>query len=128
MGAEYEEKARQRELVNNPTMFQLHQFTFDRVFDLDSTQEDIYNDCAMATVQSMLEGYNSTIIAYGQTGTGKTYTMEGFTFSSTDNNRGIIPRSIDEIFNYIENRSSYGINFMVRASYLQIYNESISDL
>jgi kinesin family protein 3/17 len=75
-----------------------------------------------------LEGYNSTIFAYGQTGTGKTYTMEGFTYNNTDPQRGIIPRSIEEIFNYIEMYSSSDTKFMVRASYLQIYNESISDL
>ena len=76
----------------------------------------------------MLEGYNSTIFAYGQTGTGKTYTMEGFTYNSTDSERGIIPRSIDEIFKYIDNQANSKLKFMVRASYLQIYNENISDL
>ena len=75
-----------------------------------------------------MEGYNSTIFAYGQTGTGKTYTMEGFTYSSTDEKRGIIPRSIEEIFNYIESYSNNNAKFMVRASYLQIYNEAVSDL
>ena len=119
---------RQKDFMNDQTLFQLHRFTFDYVFDLDSSQEDIYKNCARSTVLSMLEGYNSTIFAYGQTGTGKTYTMEGFTFNSIDSNRGIIPRSIDEIFEYIENLSSSGIKFMVRASYLQIYNENISDL
>ncbi len=54
--------------------------------------------------------------------------MEGFTFCSNDPNRGIIPRSIDEIFNYIESLNNSGTKFMVRASYLQIYNEGISDL
>jgi len=109
-------------------MFQLHRFTFDYVFDLDATQEEVYNSTAKSAVLSMLEGYNSTIFAYGQTGTGKTYTMEGFTYNNNDPNRGIIPRSIDEIFNYIESLTSSGTKFMVRASYLQIYNETISDL
>jgi len=77
---------------------------------------------------SILEGYNSTIFAYGQTGTGKTFTMEGFTYNSNDILRGIIPRSIEEIFNYIESFSKNDTKFMVRASYLQIYNEGISDL
>jgi kinesin family protein 3/17 len=54
--------------------------------------------------------------------------MEGFTYNNTDPQRGIIPRSIEEIFNYIEMYSSSDTKFMVRASYLQIYNESISDL
>ena len=128
LGSEYEERERQREWVENPNLFQLHRFTFDYVFDLDSTQDEVYNMTAKTPVLSMLEGYNSTIFAYGQTGTGKTYTMEGFTYNSNDPNRGIIPRSIDEIFNYIESLTSSGTKFMVRASYLQIYNESISDL
>jgi arsenate reductase-like glutaredoxin family protein len=79
-------------------------------------------------IQSAIDGENVCIFAYGQTGSGKTFTMEGFTYNSTDNQRGIIPRSIEEIFNYIESFSSHETKFMVRASYLQIYNESISDL
>lgn len=54
--------------------------------------------------------------------------MEGFRYNSQDPNRGIIPRSMEEIFKYIENSSNAKTTFMVRASYLQIYNESISDL
>lgn len=65
----------------------------------------------------MLEGYNATIFAYGQTGTGKTFTMEGFK-SQTDPSRGIIPRSMEEIFTYIQSESSDHSKFMVRASYL----------
>jgi len=95
---------------------------------MDSNQQEVYEQTAKPAVISILEGYNSTIFAYGQTGTGKTFTMEGFTYSSTDIQRGIIPRSIDEIFNYIESLSSSDTKFMVRASYLQIYNEMISDL
>lgn len=98
------------------------------VFDMDSSQKEVYEITAKPAVMSILEGYNSTIFAYGQTGTGKTYTMEGFTYNAADSQRGIIPRSIDEIFNYIETYSNSNTKFMVRVSYLQIYNESISDL
>lgn len=49
----------------------------------------------------MLQGYNATIFAYGQTGTGKTFTMEGFSHTSGNGDCGIIPRSVEEIFNYI---------------------------
>jgi hypothetical protein len=128
MGAELYERERQREWVDNPNLFQLHRFTFDNVFDMDSSQQEVYETTAKPAVISILEGYNSTIFAYGQTGTGKTFTMEGFMYSNTDPNRGIIPRSIDEIFSFIETYSSSDTKFMVRASYLQIYNESISDL
>jgi len=128
LGAELYERERQREWVDNPSLFQLHRFTFDCVFDMDSSQQEVYETTAKPAVISILQGYNSTIFAYGQTGTGKTFTMEGFTYNSSDNQRGIIPRSIEEIFNYIESFSSHETKFMVRASYLQIYNESISDL
>lgn len=77
---------------------------------------------------SVLEGYNATLLAYGQTGTGKTYTMEGFSSSLNDPQKGIIPRSMEEIFKFIENASNKRKTFMVRASYLQIYNEVITDL
>jgi hypothetical protein len=128
LGAELYERERQKDWVENPGLFQLHRFTFDYVFDTESSQQEVYEQTAKPAVFSILEGYNSTIFAYGQTGTGKTYTMEGFTYNNTDPQRGIIPRSIEEIFNYIEMYSSSDTKFMVRASYLQIYNESISDL
>ena len=128
LGAELNERERQREWLENPNLFQLHRFSFDHVFDMDSTQKEVYEITAKPAIISVLEGYNSTVFAYGQTGTGKTFTMEGFTYSLSDNNRGIIQRSIEEIFNYIEEYSNSNTKFMVRASYIQIYNEQISDL
>ena len=77
---------------------------------------------------SALEGYNATIFAYGQTGTGKTFTMEGFKYNLHDEQRGIIPRAIEDIFRYIQSCEDEETKFMVRASYIQIYNEVISDL
>ena len=128
LGAELYEKERQREWIDNPNLFQLHRFSFDHVFDMDSTQQEVYEITAKPAIISVLEGYNSTVFAYGQTGTGKTFTMEGFTYSSSDANRGIIQRSIEEIFKYIEQFSNSNTKFMVRAGYIQIYNEQISDL
>lgn len=128
LGAELIEKERQREWIENPNLFQLHRFSFDYVFDMDSSQHEVYEVTAKPAILSVLEGYNSTVFAYGQTGTGKTFTMEGFTYSSSDSNRGIIQRSIEEIFRYIEQYSNSNTKFMVRAGYIQIYNETISDL
>ncbi|CAG9465541.1 unnamed protein product [Pedinophyceae sp. YPF-701] len=113
----------------DPGMFATYRFTFDRVFDQDTTQQVVYEMAARPAVHSTLQGYNAAVIAYGQTGTGKTYTMEG----SWDKgpSRGIIPRSIEEIFTCIQNdiATEAGRNkYLVRASYLQIYNEVISDL
>ncbi|CAD8043079.1 unnamed protein product [Paramecium primaurelia] len=114
--------------VSNPSNYTLHQFTFDYVYDQDSTQEQVYNTTAALSVDSTLQGYNSTIIAYGQTGTGKTYTMHGFSFNPNSDQLGIIPRSLHNIFNHIQMKSNSSTTFMVRASYLQIYNENINDL
>ncbi len=128
LGTQTNERERQREWVDCPKQFQIHRFSFDHVFDIDSTQIEVYTKTAKPAVNSILEGYNSTIFAYGQTGTGKTFTMEGFTYKSTDESRGIIPRCIEDIFEFIEGFNQSDTKFMVRASYLQIYNESICDL
>lgn len=115
-------------MVENPSLCTYHSFTFDTVYGEESTQVQVYENTARPAVLSVLEGYNATILAYGQTGTGKTYTMEGFKYNSTDPQRGIVPRANEEIFRYIENTKNANTTFMVRASYLQIYNEFISDL
>ena len=128
IGAELDEVGRQKEWISNPQMFQIHRFTFDEVFDIESSQQEVYSVSAKPAVNSVLEGYNSTIFAYGQTGTGKTFTMEGFTYDQYDENRGIIPRTIEDIFTYIESNSNKDTKFIIRAAYLQIYNEMISDL
>lgn len=62
-------------------------YTFDAVYDDDSLQKTVYDESAFSIVESVLEGYNGTIFAYGQTGCGKTYTMSG-----EPTNKGIIPR------------------------------------
>lgn len=102
-------------------------YTFDRVYSAETTQEELYDLSARPAVLSVLEGYNATLMAYGQTGTGKTYTMEGFT---NEEERGIIPRAVEDVFAFIHDRRSESddTKFLVRASYMQIYNEVISDL
>ncbi|KAL0226918.1 hypothetical protein P9112_014242 [Eukaryota sp. TZLM1-RC] len=105
-------------------IYSTHTFTFDHVYDQNASQSDVYETTAKTAVLSTLLGYNASIIAYGQTGTGKTFTMEGL----GEQSRGIIPRSIQEIFSFIKNCRSPNMKFLIRASYLQIYNEVISDL
>ena len=73
----------------------------------------------------MLEGYNGTIFAYGQTGTGKTHTMEGS--ESDESLRGIVPRAISYIFNAIEEAANTK-KYLVRISFLELYNEELIDL
>lgn len=103
-----------------------HRFTFDHVYSYETTQEVIYHTTARAAVLSTLDGYNNTILAYGQTGTGKTYTTEGWCESLEY--RGILPRVVEEVFSFVANAQKSGGYFTVRISYLQIYNEIISDL
>ncbi|XP_070554370.1 kinesin-like protein KIF3A isoform X2 [Ptychodera flava] len=100
-------------------------FTFDTVFPSDSKQVDVYNETARPIVEAVLEGYNGTIFAYGQTGTGKTFTMEGV--RSQPELRGIIPNSFAHIFGHIA-KAAEDVRFLVRVSYLEIYNEEVRDL
>jgi kinesin family protein 3/17 len=128
LGFEFEEALKQKELIDNPSHFLPHPYTFDHIFDMDSTQDDVYQIAAVPAVESLMSGYNSTIFAYGQTGTGKTYTMEGFSYKHSSPKKGLIPRAIENIFKYIENNSNSDTTFIIRVTYLQIYNESIDDL
>ena len=100
-------------------------YHFDAVFGPDSTQHSVYEQTARDAVQSVLQGYNATVLAYGQTGTGKTFTMEGFDSADL---RGLIPRAVSDLFHLIQSSSSSQSHFLVRASYIQIYNENITDL
>ncbi|EFJ29284.1 hypothetical protein SELMODRAFT_783, partial [Selaginella moellendorffii] len=100
-------------------------FTFDRVYDSKCTQNQLYQEVAHPIVQSVMHGYNGTVLAYGQTASGKTYTMEGF--DDSPELRGIIPHAFEEIFSHIS-QSQSSDRFLVRASYLEIYNEEIRDL
>ena len=128
LGIEFDEASKQKEFVDYPNHFLPHPYTFDHIFDMDSTQEEVYQIAAVPAVESLEDGYNSTIFAYGQTGTGKTYTMEGFIYDYLSPSKGLIPRAIEDIFKYIENNSNSDTTFIIRVTYLQIYNESIDDL
>ncbi|XP_051024424.1 kinesin-like protein KIF3A isoform X2 [Acomys russatus] len=100
-------------------------FTFDTVFGPESKQLDVYNLTARPIIDSVLEGYNGTIFAYGQTGTGKTFTMEGV--RAVPGLRGVIPNSFAHIFGHIA-KAEGDTRFLVRVSYLEIYNEEVRDL
>ena len=105
-------------------------FTFDAVYDDMSTQRAVYDETAHPLVEAVLGGYNGTIFAYGQTGCGKTHTMQGR--NEPVELRGIIPNSFDHIFDHIAVASAgpkeKRTEFLVRVSYLEIYNEEIRDL
>nr|XP_033796090.1 kinesin-like protein KIF11 isoform X2 [Geotrypetes seraphini] len=106
-------------------------YTFDMVFGPQAKQIDVYRSVVCPILDEVIMGYNCTIFAYGQTGTGKTFTMEGerspdaeFTWDE-DPLAGIIPRTLHQIF---EKLSENGTEFSVKVSLLEIYNEELFDL
>lgn len=100
------------------------QFTFDGAYYMNQCTEQIYNEIAYPLVEGVTEGYNGTIFAYGQTGSGKSFSMQGIPDPLSQ--RGIIPRAFEHIFESIQ--CAENTKFLVRASYLEIYNEEIRDL
>lgn len=112
--------------VENGIVYNTYKFGFDRAFGPGSDQVQVYNESARDVVAKVLQGYNGSIIAYGQTGAGKTHTMTG---DLDGEQRGIIPRAVDDVFQHIvHDIGTEQCNYLVRASYLQIYNEIVSDL
>lgn len=86
-----------------------------------TSQRQIYDFTASSIVESVLGGFNGTIFAYGQTGAGKSHTMEGF--PDPPELRGIIPNSFKHMFDVISLNRDPLKQFLVRASYLEVYNE-----
>lgn len=93
---------------------------------MSSKQSDVFNFSIKPTVDDILNGYNGTVFAYGQTGAGKSYTMMGADIDS-EQHKGIIPRIVEQIFSSITN-SPQSMEYTVRVSYMEIYMERIRDL
>ncbi|KAK4741843.1 hypothetical protein SAY87_025431 [Trapa incisa] len=103
-------------------------FMFDKVFGPTSQQKDLYDQAVYPIVNEVLEGYNCTIFAYGQTGTGKTYTMEGGARKKNGefpSDAGVIPRAVQQIFNILEAQCA---EYNMKVTFLELYNEEITDL
>ncbi|KAK4349060.1 hypothetical protein RND71_031815 [Anisodus tanguticus] len=104
-------------------------FLFDKVCGPSSQQKDFYDQSVAPLVNEALEGYTCTIFAYGQTGTGKTYTMEGEAIKEKNGefhkNAGVIPRAVREIFDILESQKA---EYTMKVAYIEIYNEEITDL
>ncbi|XP_072777884.1 kinesin-like protein KIF27 isoform X1 [Taeniopygia guttata] len=123
----YQECVRLVQNANQVIIGKDHVFTFDFVFGKNSTQEEVYAVCIKPLLVSLTEGYNATVFAYGQTGSGKTYTIGGEHIASVAvDERGIIPRAIQELFHHISEHRN--INFHVKVSYIEIYKEELRDL
>ncbi|TMW91891.1 hypothetical protein EJD97_013771 [Solanum chilense] len=104
---------------------QKQSFTFDKVFMPEASQEDVFVEISQL-VQSALDGYKVCIFAYGQTGSGKTHTMVGK--PDSDNQKGLIPRSLEQVFETRQSLQNQGWNYKMQVSMLEIYNETIRDL
>jgi len=102
----------------------VYRFNFDRIFPPSSTQQDIYDFGVKGIIDSVLDGYNGTVLAYGQTSSGKTYTMQGEMEEQA--RQGIIPRMITHVFKHIYKNE--GTDFMIKVSMIEIYQEKIRDL
>ncbi|SPO36055.1 related to Kinesin-7a motor protein [Pseudozyma flocculosa] len=98
-----------------------YKFQFDKLLLGDDTTDDMYDSQIAPVVKAAMDGYNGTVFAYGQTGSGKTHTMSG-----TDAEPGVIPRAVQQVFKTIEQEP--GREFLLRVSYLEIYNETLKDL
>ncbi|KAM0522297.1 hypothetical protein ACHAPE_001886 [Trichoderma viride] len=96
-------------------------YYYDNVFSTHDNNARVYDHLAKRLVRRVMEGYHGTVFAYGQTGTGKTFSMQG-----TASSPGVIPLAITDIFSYI--RETPSREFLLRVSYLEIYNEKIQDL
>ncbi|XP_050384584.1 kinesin-like protein KIN-5B [Argentina anserina] len=103
-------------------------FTFDKVFGPKAQQKSIYEQAISPIVNEVLDGFNCTVFAYGQTGTGKTYTMEGGMRNKNGNlpaEAGVIPRAVRQIFDTLEAQNA---DYSLRVTFLELYNEEITDL
>ncbi|KAI1477098.1 kinesin-domain-containing protein [Daldinia eschscholtzii] len=116
------------ELSMGPSALSNKTYNFDRVFSQAADQSVLYDDVVKPILEEMLSGYNCTIFAYGQTGTGKTYTMSGdmnTTLGLLSDDAGIIPRVLQSLFHKLdaENTDSF-----VKCSFIELYNEELRDL
>lgn len=123
------ENRREVSVVQNIANKQIDRtFMFDKVFGPNSQQMDLFDQAVCPIIFEVLEGYNCTIFAYGQTGTGKTYTMEGGTRKKNGefpSDAGVIPRAVRKIFEILEAQHA---EYNMKVTFLELYNEEITDL
>ncbi|XP_020595768.1 kinesin-like protein KIN-12C isoform X2 [Phalaenopsis equestris] len=112
-------------------------YSFDSILDSGSSQVDVFNLIGVPLVKNSLAGFNNSVVSYGQSGAGKTYTMWGPPGAMVDgscinSSQGIVPRIFQMLFSEInkkgENSAGVQTNYQCRCSFLEIYNEQINDL
>ncbi|ORY54857.1 P-loop containing nucleoside triphosphate hydrolase protein, partial [Pseudomassariella vexata] len=121
-------KGKSVQLSMGPNAVSNKTYNFDRVFSPAADQSMVYDDVVKPILEEMLSGFNCTIFAYGQTGTGKTYTMSGdmnAPFGILSDSAGIIPRVLDSLFNKLEAEETESF---VKCSFIELYNEELRDL
>ena len=101
-------------------------FSFDYIFGPSAMQKEVYEVAAKPIVEAVMQGFNGTVFAYGQTSSGKTFTMTGPDLEDPDL-MGIIPRMVSTVFETISNSEAF-IEYAVKVSYCEIYLEKIKDL
>ena len=134
-GTEFVRRTSDRTLVvENPRQKSAQAFQYDQCFDSTSSQDDMFSNSGIIPIlDHVLEGYSSTVFAYGPTGSGKTFTVAGIPekllqYGAGDDADGIVIRSIECLFEKIRSSEKDGGRFLVRASCVEIYNESLIDL
>jgi len=103
-----------------------NKFNYDQVFDSNAPQAFIYEKAVKPIVEGVMEGFNGTVFAYGQTSSGKTHTMLGPNITN-EAERGMIPRMVSHIFEEISN-APQEMEFQVKVSMVEIYMEKVHDL
>ena len=104
-------------------------FRFDDAFGPGATQGEVYERLVSPLVESCFRGYNATVLAYGQTGSGKTYTMGSGCFDVADDEIGIIPRVVNDVFAEAHRQAESGASeTRVRCAFLEVHNEEVRDL
>eukprot|EP01084_Bolivina_argentea_P249583 417885_1 len=109
--------------LRNKTEKHTNEYGFTKVFGIDINNEEIQKVMVAPMIDNVLKGFNAVLIAYGQTGSGKTYTMEGPTTNLNDNQRGMIPRAVEKIFEHKRKLQEKHWAYKCVATYLEIYNE-----
>jgi kinesin family protein 4/21/27 len=118
-------------LIPCSLIFKGQTFTFDHVFGMELTQNELYERTAAPMLKNFLEGYNCTIMAYGQTGSGKTFTMGTADHACNDPDaQGLIPRFVMDLFENLNNplNKEEETSYKIKVSFLEIYGEDVFDL
>ena len=105
------------------TKYHTKEFEFDFVFDESTTQDEVYTNTTKMLLDNIMHGYNSTVFAYGATGSGKTYTMVG-----NDDSPGLMIKAIQDLFEKVKEQQMNDKYYTIKLSYIEVFNETLKDL